>query len=125
MPIEIELKASVEDHRSLKEQISLLSPPSFSFEKDDCYWAAGDGKESPLRSGVRLRRERIAFPGGETGEKTLVTYKVKEVRDGIEINDEREFSVPTRRVLRGCSKGWAWSRERGNTSRAGPGFSAP
>jgi adenylate cyclase class 2 len=121
MAIEIELKASVEDYRSLKERISLLSPPPFSFEKDDCYWMAGDGEESPLRSGVRLRRERIASPIGETGEKTLVTYKVKEVREGIEINDEREFSVSDATGFEGLllklgltpgtrkhKQGWAW-----------------
>jgi adenylate cyclase class 2 len=93
MPIEIELKAAVEDHPALKERLSLLAPPLFSFEKEDCYWTAGDGRASLLRSGVRLRRERIAYPAGETGEKALVTYKIKEVRQGIEINDEREFAV--------------------------------
>ncbi|MDR0597454.1 MAG: CYTH domain-containing protein [Treponema sp.] len=121
MSIEIELKTSVEDHRSLRERISLLSPPAFSFEKDDCYWAAGEGGASPLRSAVRLRRERILSPGGETGEKNLVTYKVKEVRGGIEVNDEREFSVSDaagfedllRRLglapmTRKHKQGWAW-----------------
>jgi adenylate cyclase class 2 len=93
MPIEIELKARAEDPQTLKERISLLAPPPLSFEKDDCYWLAGEGRASPLRSGVRLRRERIAYPSGETGEKALVSYKIKEVRNGIEINDEREFAV--------------------------------
>jgi adenylate cyclase class 2 len=121
MSIEIELKASVEDHRALQERISLLAPPAFSFEKDDCYWTAGDGRESPLRSGVRLRRERIAYPSGKTEEKALVTYKIKEVREGIEINDEREFAVSDGAAFEGLlqrlglepgtrkhKQGWTW-----------------
>jgi adenylate cyclase class 2 len=93
MPFEIELKASVEDPRALEERISLLAPPAFSFEKDDCYWTAGGEREGHLRSDVRLRRERIVCPAGETEEKVLVTYKTKEIREGIEVNDEREFVV--------------------------------
>ncbi|MDR3124232.1 MAG: hypothetical protein LBU16_10715 [Treponema sp.] len=122
MAIEIELKAHAGDHRAVKERISLLAPASFSFEKDDCYWTAGNGREGPLQSGVRLRRERIAYPGGETGEKALAAYKIKEVRDGIEINDEREFAVSDAAGFEGLlqrlglepgmrkhKQGWAWT----------------
>jgi adenylate cyclase class 2 len=124
MPFEIELKASVEDHEALKDRLSLLAPPDFSFEKDDRYWAAGEGRGGELRSGIRLRRERTARPGGETGEQALATYKIKEVREGIEINDEREFAVSDpgafeellRRLglepLTGKHKqGWSWDLE--------------
>jgi adenylate cyclase class 2 len=121
MAVEIELKAHVDDHRSLQERLSLLAPEALSFEKEDCYWMAGGGEAGPLRSGVRVRRERIAWPGGETGEKALATYKIKEVRDGIEINNEREFAVSDAagfeemlRLLglepgtRKHKRGWAW-----------------
>jgi adenylate cyclase class 2 len=122
MPIEIELKTRTEDHQALKEKISLLAPAAFYFEKDDCYWIAGKGRDGPLRSGVRLRREKIVLPSGATEDKALVTYKIKEVRDGIEINDEREFAVSDaadceellQRLglepgLRKHKQGWAWT----------------
>jgi adenylate cyclase class 2 len=129
MSIEIELKASVEDHRVVQERLSRLTPASFSFEKDDCYWTAGDGRKSSFQSGVRLRWERIVYPSGRTGgeasgtteEKVLVTYKTKEVREGIEINDEREFAVSDAAAFEGLlqrlglepgtrkhKQGWAW-----------------
>jgi adenylate cyclase class 2 len=121
MPIEIELKASVEDHQALQERLSLLAPAALSFEKDDSYWAAGDGRQRLPRSGVRLRRERMAYPGGKTGERALATYKIKEVREGIEINDEREFAVSDpgafeellqrlglEPLARKHKQGWAW-----------------
>jgi adenylate cyclase class 2 len=121
MAIEIELKASVEDHRRLKARLSRLERPSCSFEKEDCYWRAGGGGTGPLRSGIRLRRERILSPAGETEERALATYKTKEVREGIEINDEREFAVSDPGVFeellrrlglepgtRKHKQGWSW-----------------
>jgi adenylate cyclase class 2 len=123
MPIEIELKVRVEDPDALKERVSLLAPrPPLSFEKEDCYWTGGNGGEDPKRPVVRLRKEGIARPGGETEERALVTYKIKEVREGIEINDEREFAVSDpacfegllRRLglepgIRKNKRGWAWT----------------
>jgi adenylate cyclase class 2 len=102
MAVEIELKAHVRDPRgplALKAEMSLLAPPPLSFEKDDCYWVAADYcppasvSGAIPKSGVRLRRESTRYPDGGAEEKTLVTYKSKEVREGIEINDEREFTV--------------------------------
>ena len=119
MPVEIELKARVEDHQALRDRLSLLAPAALLFEKDDCYWTAGEG--SLLRYGIRLRRERIAGPSGEGEEKALVTYKTRETREGIEVNDEREFAVSDAaccedllRLLglepgtRKHKRGWAW-----------------
>jgi adenylate cyclase class 2 len=122
MSIEIELKVSVEDHRALRERIALAAPPAVSFEKDDCYWTAGEGGAGALWSGVRLRRERILRPSGAAEEKALVTYKIKEVREGLEINDEREFAVSDPEAFEGLlqrlglepgtrkhKQGWSWS----------------
>jgi adenylate cyclase class 2 len=119
MPIEIELKAHAEDYPALKERLSLLASEAISFEKDDCYWTHGRG--SAPRSGIRVRRERIAYPNGGTEEKALVACKIKEVRDGIEINDEREFTVSDAAAfedllrqlglkpgIRKHKQGWAW-----------------
>jgi adenylate cyclase class 2 len=121
MAIEIELKASVEDHLALKKRLSLLAPPAFSFEKEDCYWETGGGA-GPLRPDVRLRRERMVSPAGAAEEKALVTYKVKEVREGLEINDEGEFAVSDPAAFEGLlrrlglapgtrkrKRGWAWA----------------
>ena len=126
MAIEIELKAHVENPAAMKAKLSLLVPGNpgaclpISFEKDDCYWSAADcGLPA---SGVRLRRESTGYPDGGTEEKALVTYKSKEVREGIEINDEREFTVSDGNTfaellkrlglepgVRKHKQGWAWT----------------
>jgi adenylate cyclase class 2 len=121
MAVEIELKALVGDHEAMKTKISLLASPSLSFEKDDQYWVAGTSAGLP-QSGVRIRRESIRRPDGGAEEKVLVTYKFKEVRDGIEINDEREFTVSDgdtfgellkrmglEQGVRKHKQGWAWT----------------
>jgi adenylate cyclase class 2 len=127
--VEIELKAHVENPEALKAAISLPAPGNptvcvpLSFEKDDCYWVAGSSVSADVpKSGVRLRRERIRRPDGGVEEKVLATYKSKEVREGIEINDEREFTVSDgdtfgellKRLglepgVRKHKQGWAWS----------------
>jgi adenylate cyclase class 2 len=106
MPVEIELKVRVEDQNALSERLSLLAPlAALSFEKDDCYWIAppggGKGGNGSGRPVLRLRKERTVYPGGKAGEKALVTRKTKEVREGIEINDEREFAVSDPAVFEG------------------------
>ncbi|GHV73548.1 hypothetical protein AGMMS49940_08500 [Spirochaetia bacterium] len=112
MSVEIELKAHVENPEAMKAAISLLtSCLPLSFEKEDCYW-----------DGVRLRRESLRHPDGGVEEKVLVTYKSKEVREGIEINDEREFTVSDADVftellkrlglepgVRKHKQGWGWT----------------
>jgi adenylate cyclase class 2 len=118
MSFEIELKVSVEDHLALKERISLLAPPPLAFAKDDCYWSDRTGA---FRPSIRVRQESLVHPSGEGEEKTLVTYKIKEVREKIEVNDEREFAVSRaadfeellRRLglepgTRKRKQGWAW-----------------
>jgi adenylate cyclase class 2 len=124
MAIEIEVKAHVKDPQALKSRISLLASSSpLSFEKDDCYWVA-TCKEVPggiPKSGVRVRREKHWRDKAAEEEKILITYKSKEIRDGIEINDEREFAVSNgdtftellKRLglepgIRKHKQGWAW-----------------
>jgi adenylate cyclase class 2 len=124
MSIEIELKARVEDPQALKERLSRLAvaeamAEASAFAKDDCYWTrSGEGLPLPA---VRVRRDLLTGSGGDEGGKALVTCKIKEVRDGIEINDEREFTVSgaaafedlLRRLglepeTRKHKQGWAW-----------------
>lgn len=96
MAFEIELKAWVDEREAVERRIGEIARFTADFEKQDVYWfqvsqqASGDGV--PL-SGVRIRRETAR--GREQAPKslTLVTYKTKELRGGIEVNDEKEFSV--------------------------------
>jgi adenylate cyclase class 2 len=105
MATEIELKAWVEDPEALRGRLSALAGAGASFEKADSYWMLplreGSGSVAGLSlpsglglpSGVRVRRETRERPAGELSREVLVSYKVKEVREGLEINDEREFAV--------------------------------
>ena len=83
MAIEIELKAWVADAEAAADRIGRFAVERGSFVKDDEYWRPVEG-ERALGSGVRIRRE---------ASSAVVNFKRKEVRDGIEVNDEREFRV--------------------------------
>ena len=131
MAIEIELKAHVKDNEALKLLLSDKAQYLCSFEKQDTYYFPVENPNIP-KSGVRLRSESSTFPDGTEKKAVYVTYKTKEVRDGIEINDEKEFEVyssqnSTIKVFNeflkmmglkpGYSKrkrGWAFSREEIN-----------
>ncbi|MDR3167174.1 MAG: class IV adenylate cyclase [Treponema sp.] len=124
MATEIELKAWVDDPAALRDRISSLAEYGTSFEKEDTYWfpETGGGKNlSP--SGIRVRKEwDVPAPGDRGSRIILVTYKTKEIREGIEVNEEREFEVSdgeafeellTRLGFRGDiskkKRGWAWN----------------
>ncbi|MDR1144456.1 MAG: class IV adenylate cyclase [Spirochaetaceae bacterium] len=85
---EIELKARVPGWRDCRRRLTELAGGGVPLVKDDSYWfPAGPA------AGLRVRRERHTVADGQTAEHTLVTGKTKERRDGIEINEEREFEV--------------------------------
>jgi len=92
MATEIELKAWVEDPQQVQNNIEAFGTFIKSYDKDDAYWLpkgdiapkAREQKRGTLGSGIRVRQEN-----GEV----FITLKKKEVRQGIEINDELEFSV--------------------------------
>jgi len=92
LAIEIELKAHVKDSEALR--LLLLGKARYlcSFEKEDTYYFPTVNSDIP-KSGVRLRSENKTFPDGTEKKAVVVTYKTKEVRDGIEINEEKEFEV--------------------------------
>jgi adenylate cyclase class 2 len=97
MAIEIELKVRLDDPEPLKRRLSAVGAYCHSYEKSDVYWiaqerAGGPPAEQPFFR-VRVRRELTVNADGHAGESTLVTYKTKTMRDGIELNDEREFAV--------------------------------
>jgi adenylate cyclase class 2 len=95
MQVEIELKARADDPGALKQRIQPLGVFLGEFLKEDRYWfpqTEGQSGEIPP-SGLRLRRERFQNSRGELSRTLRATYKTKEVRQGIEVNQEREFTV--------------------------------
>jgi adenylate cyclase class 2 len=96
MPFEIELKARLDDSTLVEQRLSGLGTFCRSYKKADSYWfptQTGTGGAPIPPSGVRVRRESGMSADGAAYESVLVTYKQKEITDGIEVNDEREFTV--------------------------------
>ena len=105
MKIEIELKAWVPDPEELKKKISNMAIFRGTFEKNDIFFSkisvvqpdfllkktAGLGGNTGY--GVRIRQETFTDIDGISKQVYLVTCKIKEVREGIEANDEKEFEV--------------------------------
>jgi adenylate cyclase class 2 len=125
MATEIEIKAHAEDFEGVKAKFSALAGSPLAIEKDDAYWIAPPSMGSPAASvplsGVRIRREAV-IGSGAADSRILVTYKTKESRDGMEINDEQEFTVsdagPFEELLvrvgfepglRKHKQGWSWT----------------
>ncbi|MDR0389441.1 MAG: class IV adenylate cyclase [Spirochaetaceae bacterium] len=124
MAVEIELKAWVDDPESVKKRIPQGAKYLGSFEKADQYWNIppeyGVGTNFP--SGIRVRNELKTVK--EPVRRSFVCFKIKERRDGIEVNDEREFEVSDSglftellerlALVRAQAKtktGWAWEYE--------------
>ncbi|HON14069.1 MAG TPA: class IV adenylate cyclase [Treponema sp.] len=92
MATEIEIKAWVDDPQEVQKKVSNFADFVKSYEKEDAYWLpeaeiaplVKEQKRGTLGSGIRIRKENGVV---------LVTLKKKEVREGMEINDELEFSV--------------------------------
>jgi len=110
MVTEIELKAHVHNSEELRLLLLEKAEYLYGFEKKDKYWFAEEsalqGGSAFLRcddvkcpgaglspSGLRIRCEKRSYPDGKEESLTLATYKKKELKDGIEVNDEREFTV--------------------------------
>jgi predicted adenylyl cyclase CyaB len=91
MAVEIELKVRLDDPEAVKQRLSSLGTYRRSYTKNDVYWTAEGGTIPP--AGIRIRRESGARPDGRIHETVLVTYKTKETQAGVEINDEREFTI--------------------------------
>jgi len=130
MAAEIELKAWLDDYEATKERLSSLGACERSFEKTDTYWfPINEGAPAVAlpHSGLRVRRDRSEpGGGGEPQESALVTVKKRTVSGGIEVNEEREFSVSSADLFeelacdlglfKGMYKkksGWAWKIGQG------------
>ena len=123
MAVEIELKARLDDFERVRERLFAMGAYCRAHIKSDCYWLpdqAAAGQQS-LPSGVRVRRDRGVNADGAAYGSILVTYKTKEITDGIEVNDECEFTISDaapfealllrlglRETHRKEKKGWAW-----------------
>ena len=125
MAVEIELKAHLDDFAPVKERLSVLGKYCRSYTKSDTYWLPAQPvarqPAAGIPSGVRVRRDRGIDADGAAHEIILVTYKTKEISDGIEVNDESEFTVSDaapfeallghlglREAIRKEKQGWAW-----------------
>lgn len=99
MAMEIELKAHIKDYDALKRVLLEKARYMGSFEKDDTYWYKVSAGQKPgyaasaEGSVIRIRREKRSLPEGSEKKTCIATYKVKEVWDGIEVNDEQEFEL--------------------------------
>ncbi|MDR1238739.1 MAG: CYTH domain-containing protein [Treponema sp.] len=98
MAVEIELKTRIDEPEAMKKRLEALGSYAGAYEKADAYWfPAGNGAESPASglppSGLRVRRETLTQKGGEVSACTRITYKSRKLREGVEMNDEREFEV--------------------------------
>jgi adenylate cyclase class 2 len=91
--LEVELKAHIAAPDALRERLFLKGAYIGAFHKEDRYWFPAPESSGALPWGLRIRRERRIGSGGESEERILVTWKTKEVRDGLEVNDEREFAL--------------------------------
>ncbi|MCL1814752.1 MAG: CYTH domain-containing protein [Treponema sp.] len=108
---EIELKTHVDNPDDCKKKLSALAGKGTVFSKDDTYW---DGRNF---SGLRVRRETA----GEESGHIWVTWKNKERRGSLEVNDEHEFEVSDgtgfeelltllglEKRIRKHKQGWIW-----------------
>ncbi|MDR3336979.1 MAG: class IV adenylate cyclase [Treponema sp.] len=116
MAIEIELKAWVENPGQIKERLFKIARYEGEFLKEDAYWGR-DGEtpgmsprqrrrlDLPL-SGVRIRKlfRGLGAQKGDGQHSIVVTYKTKEVREGIEVNQEDEFEVSPGEPFEGLLK---------------------
>jgi adenylate cyclase class 2 len=127
MAVEIELKARVDCLQKIKAVLSSFAEYGGEFFKDDAYWfphSPSPAGTAVPPSGIRVRQEQDTLPNGKVRRIIWVTYKAKEVREGIEVNQEREFEVSDAAAFeellvrlglerRSAKKktGWAWKYE--------------
>lgn len=85
---EVELKARISDIQSVKANLSTFASYKKHIDKSDEYFHL-DTTKNPGGVTVRFRRE--TYEDGTQSD--IFCYKRKEMRDGVEVNDERETVV--------------------------------
>jgi adenylate cyclase class 2 len=101
---EIELKAHLADRSAAADRLNAFAVYAGFTEKSDTYWVMAqavtqvsaliDTQMSTANEipAIRVRETRLKDSGGET----IVTFKKKELRNGVEVNNETEFTVSGR-----------------------------
>jgi adenylate cyclase class 2 len=92
MATEIEVKAWALDPGAIRDKLEKIAVFTFSFDKEDAYWFPKQPQTLPA-SGLRVRKETDSRRDGAVSSAVHITYKAKEVREGIEVNEESEFDV--------------------------------
>jgi adenylate cyclase class 2 len=82
MPVEVEIKAWVRKEEETRSRIERLCLFVKDYIKEDLYFRGPRINE--VERDLRVRREN---------DRWICTYKNKTLRRGLEINDEREFSL--------------------------------
>jgi adenylate cyclase class 2 len=81
----------------LRKILSQISQFRFEYLKEDAYWfpvnCEVNAENTLPKSGVRIRKETTIHADNSRKTFTLVTYKTKELRQGIEVNQENEFVI--------------------------------
>ena len=92
MSLEVELKAHVSDHLALQKRLELLPgiSPALCELKEDTYFCRQGGDAL-----FRMRLEQTGKSFASMHGSLVFTYKNKAIRDGIEVNEEVEFSSPS------------------------------
>jgi len=93
---EIELKAHVSDPAATEKKICAFATFTKETEKFDAYWKNANTVK------VRIREEEGV---------TVVTYKKKELRGDIEVNDEKEFTIDDREAFETLITDLGFSRD--------------
>ena len=96
MSIEVELKAHVRSPENTKALMDKKLIYKGSFIKKDEYWYPESGSaiyRNFSKSGLRIRKETFTDNTGTVNETVYITWKVKEIRENIEVNKENEFIV--------------------------------
>ncbi len=89
--IEVELKAHVEDMEAVEKQVAGFAEYVCDFDKADAYWHGPEWREARGSKGFRVRTE---------AGKSVVTFKTKKCKGGVEINRESEFEISDSSVFR-------------------------
>ena len=98
MAREIEIKARISNPGEIRKKIFNKAVYIGTFEKEDSYWQT-DGDNISSNYGIRIRREDFYYTNGNSKKTVYVTWKTKEIRNGMEFNDEREFEVSSASVF--------------------------
>lgn len=98
MRTEVEIKAWVDDMKALRERVAARYAHAGSYVKEDVYYrlpgdGAGTGAPSQRAGGQGAYAGAIEFRLRIDSGEAIVTAKRKSIVDGVEVNDEMEYTV--------------------------------